>query len=478
MAHIVRCPRFYPIVQSGKVTQEDFDWVYLRVVFQCLVGVLTVQGSDDPVTIYSVMDQYKLVKTAAGLNPAEENQVLSFLVYAFNLATSESYYFGKLEDFIGQLRMYREVRKFKVQDWKNVSEKLQTISFGARLTARRSCRPLLDLEMTPEIETVPTGIECLDRKLSGGGLGRKEYGILCAYTGVGKTTLGINFLWGAAQHRRRACLATLELDKHKCKERLYSLIADYDYDAIRYGRMPHQTREECWNEAVARVQQRSGEFAEYLDFWDFSQDVCTISVLEEHIKHTNSEDPNNPLQLLIVDWLLCLDEDPKVFKPGDLQPKEVRHKLQKYSHDLSRLAGKYNLAIWATHQADAKAENEEIVTTKHSAEGKSAAWKCSVYLGIGTTLEKRERGEFVATASKTRDGQTFSVPLRANLARQRFYTSIEEGEEGPSSDQIEMSRPESRLIDPLAVASGFVPTQDGGGAPPPPRDAATPLPPP
>jgi hypothetical protein len=478
MAHIVRCPRFYSFVQGGKINQEDFDWVYLRVVFQCAVGVLTIQGCDSPVTVHSLMDQYKLVRQAAGLNPAEENQVLNFLVYTYNLAPSEAYYLGKLEDFIGQMRMYREVRKFKVHDWKTISTRLQTISFDAQINTGRPYKPLMNFQMTPEIETVPTGIRCLDRKLSGGGLGRKEYGILCAYTGVGKTTLALNFLWGAARYRRKAAIATLELDKYKCTERLYSLIGDYDYDAIRYGRMPHQSRQQCWDEAVSRVQQRSGEFGEYMDIWDFSQEVCTISILEEWIKRENSLSPNHPLQMLVIDWLLCLDEDMRTFKPGEMKPTEVRHKLQRYSTDIAKLAIRNQLAIWATHQADAKAEDQEIVTTKHSAEGKSAAWKCSVYLGVGTTPEKRKNGEFTATASKTRDGQTFSVPLRGNLARQVFFSPDEEGRGDPSSDQIEMSNATGDLIDPLGMAEGFVPENNDDGGPPPPPELPPPPPPP
>ncbi len=476
LSHIVRCRGFYPYVASGKLNQEDFDWVYMRVVFQCLVGVVTIQGADHHVTAQAMIDQYRLVKTAAGLSPAEESQVINFLVYAYNLSVSEAYYLGKLEDFIGQMRVYREVRKLKVHDWKDASEKIQSVAFGAKFSVGRPTRPLLDFVMTPPNETIPTGIRVLDRKLSGGGLGRKEYGILCAYSGVGKTSMALNFAWGAARHRHKACFATLELDTHKCKERLYSLIADYDYDAIRYGRMPQQTREECWNEAVCRVRQRAEEFANYIQLWDFSQEVCTISILEEWVKREISEDPSNPPKVLFIDWLLCLDEDMKTFKPGDMKNSEVRHKLQRYSQEITkRLAIKYQLAVWATHQADAKAENSDIVTTKHSAEGKSAAWKCSVFLGIGTTLENREKGLFTATASKTRDGQTFSVPIRGVLARQRFESMDEEGAEDLPSDQIERSGITEQLAgaNPLDAAEGYVPVEHEMGAselsaPPPP----------
>ena len=483
LAHIIRCPMFYTFVSSGRITQDDFDWVYLRAAFQCLVGVITIQGSDDhAATIEAMMDQYKMIRNAAALSPPEEDQVLNFFVYAFNLSVSPAYYRGKLEDFLGQMRVYREVRKLKAPDWRTVSDKIQTVAFSAKLSAGRPYNPLSSYEQTPVNDTVPTGIRTLDRNLPGGGLGRKEYGILCAYTGVGKTTLGINFCWGAARARRKACLATLELDKYKCQERLFSLVGDYDYDAIRYGRVPLQTREECWEEACQRVRERGGEFADYIQIWDFSQEVCSISTLEEWVKREIAEDPTNPPQMLVIDWLLCLDEDVKTFRPGEMRDKEVRHKLQRYSSEISkRLAIKYQMAVWATHQADAKAEGVEIVTTKHSAEAKSAAWKCSVFLGVGTTLEQRDQGIFTATASKTRDGRTFSKQIRGRLDRQIFESIDEEGDD-PSADQIYNSGVyESVLADDTGGATEVPPPVESNNEerePPPPIDDDAPPPPP
>lgn len=777
LAHMIRCPRFYPLVHSGRINQEDFDWIYLRAAFQCLVGVMMIQGPDHPVGTMALMDQFKLVRRASNLNPVEEQQVLQFVVYTFSLQTSEAYYWAQLENYLGTMRTLHEVRKLKSSEWRLAADKIGAVASRSKINAGAICHPLMNYDITVAPETVPTGIRSIDRRLAGGGLGLKEYGILCAYTGVGKclgkgtkvlkfdgsivsvedvrigdllmgpdslprhvksicrgreemfevsqrngdtftcnrshilslkrtghcqvssgptarsinrkgeivnisvdeylkqkswfkhfykawkapvefsektlpldpyifgvwlgdgtsaethvttadkeiekavrdyathnrmmvrvvlqqrtlcktlclsrkgdnpmlaalrglgvmdnkhipqvyltssgaqrmqllaglidtdgycpkrsvavftstrkglaegvlflarslgfmcsmkskktslksgnyagmaynvticgdvhdiptklkrrrpegdvqrkqrvnafslrsigegdyygftlegdglfllgdftvthnTTLALNFAWGAAKNRKKACFATLELDESKIRERLYSLIGRYDYNAIRYGRGAEQSREECWEEAVARVQAYGSEYASYLSVWDFSTEVCSISTLEDNLRREIAEDPHNPPKMLVVDWLLCLDEDMTKFDPKAMRDKEMRHKLQRYSDELSkRIARKYQVAVWATHQADAKAENVEVVTTKHSAEGKSAAWKCSVYLGVGTTLEQREKGIFTVTASKTRDGQTFTTKIHGALDQQRFESNDEEGSADPS----------------------------------------------
>jgi hypothetical protein len=285
--------------------------------------------------------------------------------------------------------------------------------------------------------------------------------------------MALNFAWGAARSRKKACFATLELDKDKITERFYSLVGRYDYDAIRYGRMPQQSREECWEEAAASVRVRGGEFADYFSIWDFSTEVCSISTLEDWLRREIAEDPSNPPKMLVVDWLLCLDEDMRTFNPSQMKDKEVRHKLQRYSDELSkRIARKYQIAVWATHQADAKAENTEVVTTKHSAEGKSAAWKCSVFLGVGTTLEQREKGIFTVTASKTRDGQTFSTKIRGHLAQQRFESDDEEGSNDPSMEIVETVNIQDRiqrraLIEQAMQSEAAVQVTTTGEMPPP-----------
>lgn len=453
LAHFIRCPRFHSLIFSGKVTQEDFDFIHLRVAFQAMLGVLSIQGNSGEVFVNAIVDQIRKIRGANDISPVELENLIKFISMTYSTQLAEDYYWGLIEDFVGQQRVYKELRTINAKDWRGAGEKLATTAFRSKVSMDLPYNPIATTTITPPIEPVPTGIAAIDSKLPGNGLGRKEYGILCAYTGVGKTTLSLNFAWGAARHRHKACYATLELDKWKITERFYSLVARYSYDAIRFGRPPHQSREECWQEAVERVIQNAGEYQDYFQIWDFSQEICTISVLEDWVRREISMSPENPPKVLFVDWLLCLDEDMKKADLTQLSGKEVRHKLQRYSDELSKkIARKYDIAVWATHQADGKAEGQEIVTTKHSAEGKSASWKCSVFLGVGATADQKDKGVFTVTASKTRDGRNFTAKIRGVLSEQRFE-SIEEGED-PTPEAVRQSGIEA------AIAAGNTTVND------------------
>lgn len=416
---------------SGKVTQDDFDYVYLRVVFQALVGVLTIQGVDSSVEIGPLVSQIQKIRVAdpASVTPPEIDSIALYLANSFRQTLSPDYYLSQLEDFLGQQRFARQLKGLRPRDWREAGETLVSSAFGSKIGMPEPYNPLSTFTITPDAEPIPTGIYSIDSKMPGGGLCRKEYGILCAYTGVGKTTLSLNFAWGAAKSRNKACFATLELDKHKITERLYSLIARHDYEEIRFGRPPHVTKEQVWQqEVIPKVMQNSAGFSQYLQLWDFSDEICTVSALEEWIKREIEREPHNPPKMLVIDWLLCMDEDVKKVDFNQISGKEVRHKLQRYSQDISkRIAQKYQIAVWATHQADAKAEGEDIVTTKHSAEGKSASWKTSTFLGVGTSPEQKAAGIFTVTASKTRDGRNFVTKIRGVLSEQRFESIDDEG---------------------------------------------------
>ncbi len=177
-------------------------------------------------------------------------------------------------------------------------------------------------------------------------------------------------------------------------------------------------------------------------------------MLTDWLHREQDEDPENPPKELLVDWLLCLDEDPG-FNPRNMSSNEVRHKLQRYGDALSKLAINENIAIWATHQADAKAEGKDKISMAHSAEGKSAGWKCSTFLGIGASEENRKDNLFTVTASKMRDGRLFSAQIYGALDQQRFEDRQIQPVADPMDNRLsmaeDMSRAQRTVLAPSAL---------------------------
>ena len=255
--------------------------------------------------------------------------------------------------------------------------------------------------------------------------------LLGDFTVTHNTTAALNFAAGAGRMGFKTCFFTLELTEEKIRERLYSLIGRYNYDRIRYGDPQKiKTKDEIWAEVEEAVRLNgthpNGQvWADNIRIFDFSRDTCSLSHIEDCIKEEQDDDPENPPAQAMIDWLLCLDESPG-YDPRKMGPGEMRHKLQRYSDEISKkICRGHNVSCWATHQADAKAEEEDKITMAHAAEGKSVGWKCSTFIGIGASSKNRQDNIFTVNASKMRDGRLFTGRLKGHLHEQRFEDMTE-----------------------------------------------------
>lgn len=452
VANIVRHPRLLNLLESGKISQEDFDFPVVRAVIQAASGVIRIQGhAREGIPQHVLMDQLMMMKRAGGILESEIPALAQLVHGVYTMDIAPDYYYPMVEGFLGHQRIQQALAKASVHKLDELPGQLAAQLDRSRIDQRSTVMPLVNFKRSKKVTTVPTGLMGIDVPMNGG-LGKKEYAILCAYTGVGKTSLGINFGWGAAKQGFKVCFATLELDEDKIRERLYALVGRYSYDKIRYGDPSGMmTEDEIWTEVEERVARNASAYTpngrsvmENFHIWDFSTESCSIQTLEDWTKREQDRDPEHPPDLLIVDWLLCLDERPG-FDPRKMGDKEMRHKLQRYSDELSKkLARAQNMAVWATHQADAKAEGKDKITMAHAAEGKSVGWKCSVFLGVGASEQGRKDNIFTVNAAKMRDGRLFTCRISAQLHEQRFEdyneADVPVDDLAPAQDDLAFSR--------------------------------------
>lgn len=429
-ANLIRCPRLLNLLGSGKVLQTDFDFPVIRAVIQSAIAIVKLwEHATTPIPQSVMMDQLMMMKRAGGILDHEIPALCELVHKIYQLEPAPDYYYPQISSFLGHQRIREKMRTVSPHRPDEFAEVMSRVAASAKIERRATIMPLKHFKRTVAAVPVPTGLGNIDTAMSGG-LGKKEYGIMCAYTGVGKTTLALNMAWGAAKQGFKVCFATLELDEDKIRERLYSLVARYSYDRIRGGDPTGgMTKEEIWDEVEQRYTEAAAQFTpngrsieENFHIWDFSTDTCSIGTLEDCLLEEIQRDPAHPPDLLVVDWLLCLDERPG-FDPRQMGDKEMRHKLQRYSDELSKkIARRFNIAVWATHQADAKAEGKDKITMAHAAEGKSVGWKCSVFIGVGASEENRKSNPpiFTVNAAKMRDGRLFTARLVGHLHEQRF----------------------------------------------------------
>lgn len=113
---------------------------------------------------------------------------------------------------------------------------------GAKLVA-----DILDDELFPELERrrkeydrdkslpgCPTGITVLDKYLVGGFKPGGMYTV-AARTGVGKTTLGVNFAYQAARARKAAVFFTVEMERREIAAKFLSMVSGVRQNIIEVG---------------------------------------------------------------------------------------------------------------------------------------------------------------------------------------------------------------------------------------------------
>jgi KaiC/GvpD/RAD55 family RecA-like ATPase len=315
------------------------------------------------------------------------------------------------------------------------------------ITAAEETSPLKVRRRPKPLVMVPTGLSNLDMRL-GGGLGKKKLGIVCAQTGLGKTALAVQFAWGAARLGWRAKIASLEIPEDEMMQRLYANVLRFPYELLLKGDRTGALSEEDINARIERgLADLPEDVKDRLDLWDMSASGEARDVHSLRRRIRAGRDRGKDTDVLLVDWLDIMDITESQRK--NMPIKELRHKLQKNSEELTQLAIDENIAIWTYTQANAQADGRDRVRLTNASEAYSKAWRCSVFLGMGASDANREDNIFTITCGKARDGRLFTIRLRAFLDQMRF----EDLEESLSTPDLprgmsgDFSSPEARAAE-------------------------------
>jgi replicative DNA helicase len=193
-------------------------------------------------------------------------------------------------------------------------------------------------------ETVPTGLVHLDRALRGG-LGRGELGVILAPPKRGKTTLLINFGFGAllALWGYNVVYYTCEMSQDKIGRR-------FD-DRIAGGRVGWKYTNP--KKYIELLKQRTKAFVNgRLFVKGYSTRRASVSTLRSHLSilAANSFRPD----LVIVDYA-------DILKP-DRRLGEMRHEQAGIYEDLRALAQEFDCALWTASQTNRQGASKEVVT--------------------------------------------------------------------------------------------------------------------
>lgn len=336
----------------------------------------------------------------------------------YSMDLHPEYFASILPNYLSEIRIKRLIKSYKPGEAINLAQKLGIAVDETRSISSQEeeveVSPLITPQLSSEpIQFVPCGISSIDSRMNGG-LGKSEFGIICGMTGLGKTTLAINFCWGAAA-THKAMLITLEIPAKKISERLYSRITQIDYSRIRLGDngSMEEVNKDVWDIVSVVPEQIKRNFK----ILDFSRDSCSIKEIDKRLAKFKAA--NDMPDMVFLDWLDALETDPSDRIKGHVN-RELRHELREYAKQCSDLAKKYNIAFWATTQSNASGDGKREIRMTNASEGFSKSHRCSVFLGIGATDADRESGRLTVKAGKMRDGRVFEARIQARLDKQTF----------------------------------------------------------
>lgn len=442
-------------LSDGRITSDDFLIGIHKSILTAASSVLNISGGiipDSGITWDTLMHPLRMMMQAGTIVPAEVAPLSECLSYIYSMELSPNFYENSMAGYLTEIRSQRLLNSPSIlSNPAALAQNLTRVVETSRANRRVVENPLVDVQLDEYEEPIPSGIMCIDAPMRGG-LGRRRSGIICGFTGIGKTALGLQFTLGAARLGFRTRLATLELPLVEIKQRAYANAAHYDYDSIQYGfqsqAATEEEREAEKYENRLRIQQEvtqglathMGGTIHNFGVYDFSGDVCTVSALEQMI--IDDEQNGQPLDMLVVDWLELVDLP--VYDPGkgsraqqvlQIPIKELRHKLERVTMELSKLGVRHNLAIWILTQADFKAEGQSIIGLGNKSEGKGVSRYVSWFLGFGMSEEDRNNDICVCNAGKGRNGRVFTSRVRRLLHQQRFESMETEAEQAAREEQ-------------------------------------------
>jgi KaiC/GvpD/RAD55 family RecA-like ATPase len=231
-----------------------------------------------------------------------------------------------------------------------------------------------------EAEAIPTGILELDHYLLGGGIQRGREGIILAGTGVGKSTLSLNFGAHGVRVGYR-CLHITGEDSRAAVKRRYD--CRFTGRAIKFG--TKLTEQDHRMIDTAKINGGDLQIREVIS-GKFSSSSVRMAIQSE---------PYMP-DIVIVDYL-------DIMRP-DTRREDKRFEHEDIANELRGIAQEFMVDMWVNKQADRAARHSEKVGSENMAESYGPARIADVVLGLARPPQEKQRGRILINLDKQRDG--------------------------------------------------------------------------
>lgn len=184
---------------------------------------------------------------------------------------------------------------------------------------------------------VKTGYACIDRV--NGGFKPKGFHVIGARSGVGKTTIALNFAENLCKNGVGVGIISLEMEANELMAAIYAFMADIDSRAFKAKLTDEQLGDVKWaNDAIAQ--------------WNLQVDDCSLMDILR-MRHKCRQMVKNGAEVLIIDYLQLLESD-------DEGAKRSRHEqVSAMSRSIKLLAKELGVPIIVGAQLNRDAAGKE-----------------------------------------------------------------------------------------------------------------------
>ncbi len=251
---------------------------------------------------------------------------------------------------------------------------------------------LRSLNQTP----IPTLIGDLDTKI-GGGIVPGEFGLVSAQTGGCKSTMLLNFTWGAVMGKAKTLFITLEDSRDTVLQRFDSLFSNQEF--VNFRRDPKHS---------LTLKNKVAKHQGLLYVQDFSSGVCTVGKIRSVMSQMKG------LKLVVVDYLdeLC----------GTTSRGDRWQEVEDAARQLKALAKEMNIPIWTATQTSAASYGKEFVGLENIYGGKGKAHIAHIVLSLAQTKQEIKEGKLRILISKQKSGpKGGTVKCVVDLSKFKIY---------------------------------------------------------
>lgn len=286
-------------------------------------------------------------------------------------------------------------------------------------------------EKSEDLEKIPTGIELLDRVM-GGGLGRKELGIVIAPPGTGKTLTLINIGASAINNNKNVLHLSFEMSEEKVAQRYDMKFLNRSKDAIK-GNLKKVSK------ALKMLgNARKGK----LIIKEFPTRTCTPDTVRALVTKLRISKGFVP-DLIILDY-------PDIMKPSRTYG-ERRHELEMLYEDVRALGSIFDCAVWGASQTNRSALDKKVVTIADLAESFGKAAVADFMIALSQTKKEKKLGQvryYIAKHRNGTDGETIhcdiwyeKMTVQSNEERESAFDMEDDDE-----DDIEENNPKKKTF--------------------------------